>query len=285
MTSSSTRADIPLAGSVAFIGGGNMAAALAAGLVQGMLQPTQLHIVDPDPATREAWSARGASVAAAPDARLAQCDIWVYAVKPQVMHAVVEQTRPWLRQPLVISIAAGVTAAALARWLVAPGQSPYTRLVRTMPNTPALVGQGVTGLAASAQVEAADRALAERLLRSVGEVVWVDDESALDAVTALSGSGPAYVFLFLQALIEGGQKLGLSAEQARGLALGTLKGATVLAEQSSESPDVLRERVTSKGGTTAAALAVFAERDWADAVGEAMVAAAQRARELGRELA
>jgi len=152
-----------------------------------------------------------------------------------------------------------------------------------MPNTPALVGAGVSGLIALAGVDAAGRALAESLLGAVGQVVWVADDAALDAVTALSGSGPAYVFLFLESLIAGGVSVGLSPEQAHQLALGTLAGATKLAEQATDSPSVLRERVTSKGGTTAAALQVFEQANLRDTVRQALEAAAQRSRELANE--
>jgi pyrroline-5-carboxylate reductase len=152
-----------------------------------------------------------------------------------------------------------------------------------MPNTPALVGAGITGLAALPGVDAKDRALATRLLSSVGQVVWVEDDTALDAVTAVSGSGPAYVFLFLESLIAGAQKVGLSVEQARQLALATLAGATRLAESSAETPAVLRERVTSKGGTTAAALQVFEDAGFKTMVEQAVLAAARRSRELGEE--
>src|SRR5690606_37125814 len=156
---------------------------------------------------------------------------------------------------------------------------------RCMPNTPSLIGAGASGLDAGTAVGEADRALAGELLTAVGEVVWVDSDAALDAVTALSGSGPAYVFQFLQALIDGGQALGLSADQERTLALATLRGATQLAAESDESPDVLRERVTSKGGTTAAALKVLIDKGVPGIVSEAMQAAAARAREMGDEFA
>jgi pyrroline-5-carboxylate reductase len=163
-----------------------------------------------------------------------------------------------------------------------PGQ-PWSKLVRCMPNTPALVGAGVTGMLALAGATPADRALAETMLRAVGQVVWVDDDAAIDAVTALSGSGPAYVFLFIESLIAGGIEVGLTPAQARELALGTLAGATKLAAQSAESPAVLRERVTSKGGTTAAALKVFEDAGFRALVANAMAAAARRSRELAQE--
>lgn len=270
---------------VAFIGGGNMAAALAAGMLKGILPAERLHVIEPHEETRARWQQLGVPTATAADARLAACDVWIYAVKPQVMREVVEQTRPWLRQQLIISIAAGLPLQALAAWLGGAEAEPWARLVRCMPNTPALVGQGVTGMATGPTLAEADRSLASELMAAVGQVVWVDNDAALDAVTALSGSGPAYVFLFIEGLIEGGRKLGLSESQARDLALATVQGAAHLAASSSESPGVLRERVTSKGGTTAAALEVFAQHEWRETVVQAMRAAAHRAQELAKELA
>lgn len=270
--------------SIAFIGGGNMAAALASGLADKVIPASQLHVLEINPQAHADWLARGVTVSTEPDERLAACSVWIYAVKPQVMREVVASTRPWLRDTLVISVAAGIPIDVLAGWLGGDA-APWSRVVRCMPNTPALIGAGASGLAALPGVLDADRELAESLLRAVGEVTWVADDAALDAVTALSGSGPAYVFLFLQALIDGGQALGLSAEQSRSLALATLAGATRLAAESNESPAQLRERVTSKGGTTAAAVAVLQSQDLAGTVAQAMQAAAQRAQAMGREFA
>jgi len=269
--------------SIAFIGGGNMAVALANGMIGKLCPASAIHVLEIDPQAREAWKARGASVAASPDERLAQARVRVYAVKPQHMREAAQATRAGLGgHTLVISIAAGIRAETLAAWLGEPGR-PWQRLVRCMPNTPALVGAGVSGLAALPGATAEDRALAQRLLESVGSAVWVDDDAALDAVTALSGSGPAYVFLFLEALIQGGRDLGLDAGQSRALALATLAGAARLAAESPETPAVLRERVTSRGGTTAAAVQVLEQGGFAPLVGRAMAAAAHRAAELGRE--
>ena len=232
--------------SIAFIGGGNMAAALASGLAGKVCPAGNIHVIDINEEAHASWRARGMTTATAADEALARCRVWVFAVKPQNMKDVVASTRQWLRpDTLVVSVAAGIRADTLAGWLGTPEQ-PFRRLVRCMPNTPALVGAGMTGLAALDGVGQEDRELAASLLASVGDVVWVADDAALDGVTALSGSGPAYVFLFLEALIAGGQKVGLTAEQARQLALGTLAGATKLAAESSEPPSVLRERVTSR---------------------------------------
>ncbi|MGE4452012.1 pyrroline-5-carboxylate reductase [Castellaniella sp.] len=269
--------------SLALIGGGNMANALASGLIGRRCAASNVHVIDPGEATRERWDALGTTTAAAPDARLSGCRVWFFAVKPQVMSEVVRQCRPWLRPgTLIISIAAGIPGEAIARWLGTDAE-PYARVVRCMPNTPALIASGMTGMAALSGVDEADRALAEELLRAVGEVIWVDDDAAIDAVTAVSGSGPAYVFLFLESLIAAGVEQGLTPDQARRLALGTFNGATQLATLSPDSPAVLRERVTSKGGTTAAALAVFQDRGLPDIMRQAVAAAARRAEELARE--
>lgn len=268
---------------LALIGGGNMASALASGLIDKRCAAGDIHVIDPDESTRARWTEQGASVAPAADARLSERRVWFFAVKPQVMAEVVQQCRPFLRpDTLVISIAAGIPGSALAQWLSSEGQ-PYTRVVRCMPNTPALIGCGITGMVALPGVSAEDRACAEQLLRAVGQLVWVEDDADIDAVTAISGSGPAYVFLFLEALIESAVQLGLPADQARELALATLHGATQLATLSPDSPAVLRERVTSKGGTTAAALAVFQDESFKDIVARATQAAARRAGELARE--
>jgi pyrroline-5-carboxylate reductase len=268
---------------IAFIGGGNMASALGAGMAGKICPPGNFHVVDINASAHAPWVARGATAASAPDERLARCKVWFYAVKPQFMRQAVEASRPWLREgTLVVSVAAGIRGDVLANWL-GGGAAPWPKLVRCMPNTPALVGEGVTGMLALPGVAAQERQLAEAMLASVGKVVWVADDAAIDAVTALSGSGPAYVFRFIEALIEGGLKVGLDATQARELALATLSGASRLARESQDPPAVLRERVTSKGGTTAAALKVFEEGDFMGLVSSAMQAAAQRSRELADE--
>jgi pyrroline-5-carboxylate reductase len=269
--------------SIAFIGGGNMAAALASGLAGKVCPAGNIHVIDINQDGHAAWQARGMTTATAPDEALARCRVWVFAVKPQNMKDVVASTRQWLQDDtLVVSVAAGIRADTLAGWLGSP-DAPFKRLVRCMPNTPALVGAGITGLAALDGVSEADRELAATLLASVGQLVWVADDAALDGVTALSGSGPAYVFLFLEALVAGGLKVGLTEAQAKQLALGTLAGATKLAAESTEPLAVLRERVTSKGGTTAAALTAFGDAGFGGIVEDAMAAAARRSRELAEE--
>lgn len=260
-----------------------MANALVSGLINQRCPIEHIHVIEVADHLRSQWSARGVSTSAGPDMLLHDRRVWIFAVKPQQMKEVVLQCQPWMsKDTLIISIAAGISISSLATWCGTP-QAPYQNIVRCMPNTPALVGAGVTGLAASFGLSIEDRKIATDLLSSVGQAVWVNDDAAIDAVTALSGSGPAYVFLFLEALIKGGEALGLTAEQAKELALATLAGATKLACDSPDTPTILRERVTSKGGTTAAALAVFQELNFVEIVTQAMHAADRRAAELSKE--
>ena len=264
---------------ITFVGGGNMAAALIGGMIARGAAPGRIAAIDPSDAQRASLAARfGIATHPAPSGPALDAEVVVLAVKPQQMREAVAAIGPHLRAPLVLSVDAGVRAEDLSRWL-----GGHARIVRTMPNTPALVGLGATGLAAFPGTGDADRRLAESILGAVGIAVWVDDESKLDAVTALSGSGPAYVFRFVEAMIDGGVALGLEPEQARRLALQTVLGAATLAATSDEPPSVLRERVTSKGGTTAAGLAVLAERGLPSAVADAMAAACRRSEALGRE--
>ncbi|WP_017523584.1 pyrroline-5-carboxylate reductase [Pusillimonas noertemannii] len=270
--------------SLSFIGGGNMASALASGLIGKRCGASDVHVIDVNETALARWREQGVGTAAAPDEQLSSRRVWIFAVKPQVMKETVAQCKPFLRpDTLVISIAAGIESGTLAGWL--GGDKPFKRLVRCMPNTPALIGAGISGLLALDGVSEDDRAVAQLLLKAVGEVVWVDNDDQLDAVTALSGSGPAYVFLFLEALIQGGIDLGLDAQQSRKLALATLHGATQLAALSPETPATLRERVTSKGGTTAAALSVFEQQGFSALVQQAMRSAYQRAGQLATEFA
>jgi len=264
---------------IVFIGGGNMAGALIGGLIARGTPAASLAAVDPSAAQREALAARfGIATHASGDAAALSAEVVVLAVKPQQMREAVAAIAPRIADQLVLSVAAGVRATDLSRWL-----GGYPRIVRTMPNTPAMVGLGATGLAALPGAGEADRRRAEAILQTVGTTVWVDDEARLDAVTALSGSGPAYVFRFIESMIAGGVALGLTPEQARALTLQTVRGAAELAVRSDEPPSVLRERVTSKGGTTAAALAVLDARGLPAIVADAMAAANTRSEELGRE--
>jgi pyrroline-5-carboxylate reductase len=264
---------------IVFVGGGNMASALIGGLIARGTSPTSLQAIDPSASQREALAARfGITTEAASGDYVGQADVIVLAVKPQQMHEAVDALAPQIATQLIVSVAAGVRATDLSRWL-----GGYQRIVRTMPNTPALIGLGATGLAMLAGGSSADRMLAESIMQAVGQTVWVDDESMLDAVTALSGSGPAYVFRFIESMIAAGTTLGLSPEQSRQLALQTVSGAAQLASASTEPVSVLRERVTSKGGTTAAALAVFETHGLDAVVAQAMSAARDRSAALGDE--
>ena len=265
---------------IAFIGGGNMAAALIGGLLRKGFDAATITVVEISAEGRQKMVAdHGVRAIAAPDSGLLGADLIVMAVKPQHMREAATALAPHVRNQTVLSIAAGTRLVDLQRWL-----GGHSKLVRTMPNTPALIGQGITALFAAPGVEVSRRAEAESVLAAVGQTVWVEREELLDPVTALSGSGPAYVFYFLEALQAGGRELGLEEETARQLALQTVLGAAQLAAQSSESFATLRERVTSKGGTTAAALAVMGERGIAQSLALAMRAASERGREMGEVL-
>ncbi|MET0265320.1 MAG: pyrroline-5-carboxylate reductase [Duganella sp.] len=268
---------------IAFIGGGNMAAALIAGLAGKLLDGADIHVVDPNADALERLHTQyGVTTAASADSAVSAADVIVLAVKPQSMRDVAAQLLPLIdaaRQPLVVSVAAGIRSADLSRWL-----GGYGAIVRCMPNTPALIGMGITGMVAAAGVSAPQKQSADAILRAVGPTVWLDDESQIDAVTAISGSGPAYVFYFIEALQQAATELGLSAEQGTQLALATFTGAAQLASQSSEPVALLRERVTSKGGTTYAALTSMEKGGVKAAIVEAAKAAARRGKELGDEL-
>jgi pyrroline-5-carboxylate reductase len=263
---------------IAFIGGGNMASAIIGGLLRQGRPAASLHVIEPYEAQRQHLASQfGVTARPAPDAALADAELVVWAVKPQLFAEAARPCQGLLGQALQLSVMAGIPTEALAR---ACGTE---RVVRAMPNTPALIGQGMAGLFARPAVSAADRALVEQVLAPTGATLWVEQEAQIDAVTALSGSGPAYFFFVVEAMMDAAQRLGLTAEQGRQLALATCAGAAALGLQSSESPTVLRERVTSKGGTTHAAISSLQ----ADGVGEAFVRAIQaaeaRARELGAE--
>ncbi len=264
---------------ICFVGGGNMASAMIAGLRKK--HPTlDCHVVEPFAEAREKLAALNVTVdPAAGRSAVAGADAVVLAVKPQVLGQACGELLPHLDGELIVSIAAGARISTLTRWL-----GGHARIVRTMPNTPALIGQGVTGVYAPAGLAAADLATATELMQSTGAVIRVESEAMIDAVTAVSGSGPAYVFHWIESMLAAAEDAGFNAVDARTLVLGTLKGATSLAEASNDSPRVLRERVTSKGGTTAAALAVLNERDVAGAILQAVRAAKNRGAALGELL-
>ncbi len=215
---------------ICFIGGGNMAQALIGGLAGKLTAAENIHVVDVNPDALAALSAQfGVKTLSVPGSEVADADVLVLAVKPQQMREVASSLAPQIGGQLVLSIAAGIRAADLSRWL-----NGHQSIVRTMPNTPALIGQGVTGMTASAGVTPEQRATADAILRAVGQTVWLEHEDQLDAVTAVSGSGPAYVFYFLEAMQQAAVDLGLTAEQGYALARATFTGASALAAQSSE---------------------------------------------------
>lgn len=266
---------------VAFIGAGNMARAIIGGLVESGAPASHLRVADALPEVAAALARDfGVALAQGNIAAVTGADIVVLAVKPQQMRAVAGEIRDAVASasPLVLSIAAGITTVALRGWL-----GEHTAVIRSMPNTPALIRKGTTVLFASPAVTPAQRAAAAAILGAVGAVHWVDDESLLDAVTALSGSGPAYVFRLLECLESAGSALGLPGELARALALETVAGAATLACDSGEPAAVLRARVTSKGGTTERALAALDEGGLQALFERALAAAADRSRGLAAE--
>lgn len=264
---------------IGFIGGGNMANALIGGLAGKLTAGENIHVVDPNAeALQKLKTQFGVTAAQSLDAAIAQCDVIVLAVKPQQMKDVVAQLQPHVSTQLVLSIAAGIRASDLSRWL-----KGHDAIVRTMPNTPALIGKGITGMVATAGVSQEQRDIADAILRAVGSTVWLDDEALIDPVTAVSGSGPAYVFYFIEAMQQAALEMGLSAEQGTELAIATFAGAAQLAADSSEPVSVLRERVTSKGGTTYAALTSMEASGVKESIIKAMKAAAARGKELGEE--
>ncbi|MBI3042157.1 MAG: pyrroline-5-carboxylate reductase [Betaproteobacteria bacterium] len=265
---------------ITFIGGGNMASAIIGGLIRKRWPRKAIRVVEIAQAARQRLAHEfKVKTHAALDGDAAKGDCIVLAVKPQQLREVAAALRPHLASQLIVTIAAGIRVKDLSRWL-----GGYPRIVRVMPNTPALVHAGVSGLYAPAAVGAADRTAAGKVLGAVGGVLWLEREEDLDAVTAVSGSGPAYVFYFIEALERAARELGLSAEAAHRLAIETFAGAVKLAAQSSDAPETLRGRVTSKGGTTERALRSMEGERVKEAIVRAVRAAAERSRELGDEL-
>ncbi|MEY2684908.1 MAG: putative pyrroline-5-carboxylate reductase [Pseudomonadota bacterium] len=263
---------------IAFIGGGNMASAIIGGLIQQGLPASSIEVVEPFEAQRDKLRAQWAlGVNAAPGPQLHGCDLVVWAVKPQTFKTAAADTAPHVPGALHLSVAAGIRSDSMAQWLGSE------RIVRAMPNTPALVGRGMTGLYARPGVGADDRERVAQVVATTGDHLWLDQEADLDTVTALSGSGPAYVFYFIEAMREAGVQMGLSAGAATRLAIGTFVGASHLAQDATDPPDVLRERVTSKGGTTYAALTHLESQGVKAHFIAAMRAAQQRAQALGDE--
>ncbi|WP_114653944.1 pyrroline-5-carboxylate reductase [Polynucleobacter necessarius] len=272
---------------ITFIGGGNMGRALISGSLTNGFEAKQLSVVEANASTGlQLHQDFGVQIIGTLDQiafDFSKNNVVVMAIKPQDFNVVAKSLSAKLKHatapgPLILSIAAGIRLKDMSRWL------DHARCVRAMPNTPALIGKGITGLFADAGVSASDRALAETICNAVGQAVWVNEEKLMDAVTAVSGSGPAYVFAFLEAMQSSGEKLGLDAATARKLAYATLEGATQLAHNSDEHAGVLRERVTSRGGTTAAALDTLKQLDWHGALEKAIDAASQRGKAMGDEL-
>lgn len=264
---------------IAFIGGGNMAGAILGGLRRAGLPANRFEVVEPFAATRDRLAAeQGVAAQSSASEALRRCALVVWAVKPQAFAEAAALTQPFLDPAaLHLSVAAGIPSESIAKWL------KTDKVVRAMPNTPALVGQGMTGLYAREAVDSAGRTQVEQLLQPTGQLLWVDEEPALDAVTALSGSGPAYVFYFIESMVEAGIEMGLAPEQAHQLAVATFTGASALASAASESPAILRERVTSKGGTTHAAISAMEAAGVKETLKLAIQAAQRRAQELANE--
>lgn len=255
-----------------------MASAIIGGLIRQGMQPGQIEVVEPWAEARAALlSDHGITAHEAAGPALSRAGIVVWAVKPQTFKQAAEPVRAHTGNAVHLSVAAGIRSDSIAQWLGSE------RIVRAMPNTPALIGKGMTALYARPQVTEAERAEVERVIATTGEFLWVQDEPQLDAVTALSGSGPAYVFRFLEAMTEAGATMGLSRAQAHQLAVATFAGASELARRSDEPPEVLRQRVTSKGGTTYAALQSMEQDEVPQRFMRALEAARSRARELGDE--
>lgn len=263
---------------IAFIGGGNMASAIIGGLIREGLPAAQIEVVEPFEEARGKLRAQfGIEAHERPGPFLARAALVVWAVKPQTFKEAAAAARAHSGEALHLSVAAGIRSDSIAQWL------GTQRIVRSMPNTPALIGKGITALYARPGVPVADRARVEQVIATTGASLWVDEEALLDAVTALSGSGPAYVFFFLEAMTRAGIEMGLTREQAYRLSLGTFAGASALAQASADPPEVLRQRVTSKGGTTYAAITSMERDDVQALFVKALHAARQRAAELGDE--
>lgn len=270
-----------MARKIGFIGAGNMATALVGGLLARGWSPADIGLSDAYPAQLQPHADRGCFTTTDNRALLERSDVLVLAVKPQVMSAVLKPLADLAgaRRPLVISIAAGIPVASLSHWLGGP-----LPIVRAMPNTPALVQAGATGLFASAEVSRAQREEALAILGAVGLTLWVQDEALIDAVTAVSGSGPAYFFYVMEAMMTAGRELGLDEETARALTLQTALGAAQMAVTADVGPAELRRRVTSPGGTTERAIAAFDEADLKAVFGKALAACAARGAELAEQL-
>lgn len=262
---------------IGFLGGGNMATAMMSGLLAQGWQTADLRVADVDPGARERLRETLGVVATDQPSEVVSSSDWVVlAVKPQQLRPLCREIASPARDRLVVSIAAGIRTAELTRWL-----DGHERIVRVMPNTPALLRAGMTGAFALPAVSPTERRQVDELLGAVGKVLWVEQESRLDGVTAVSGSGPAYAFYLIEAMQEAAGRLGFNAEEARRLSVETLLGAARLAAATEEPAATLRARVTSKGGTTERAISVMDAHSVKSHLVEAILAAAERSRELG----
>ena len=267
---------------ISFIGGGNMAQALISGLVSCGVKPNLITVADPSSEAREQLSAKGLNtVDPTADAKAAviDADIVVLAVKPQVMKAVVSSFADVLDKQLVISVAAGLSTELLSDML-----GGYDNIVRAMPNTPAMIQMGATGLYGTDNISAEQKQLATAVMEASGLVMWVDNEEQMHAVTAVSGSAPAYMFYFIESMIDGAVALGLDKEQASALAMQTMLGAAKMAMGSEDAPSELRRKVTSPNGTTQAAIESMQANDIGRQIGEAMQACYDRSQALSEEM-
>jgi len=266
---------------IGFIGGGNMASSLLSGLIASGHSPQHLWVSDINPETLTTLAKNlNVNTSASNDELINAVDVVVLAVKPQTLSSVAKSAAPLIQQKksLVVSIAAGISQHSLSQWLGAD-----TAIVRCMPNTPALVLTGATALHANTQVTPEQRNLAENIMRAVGIALWVNEESELDAVTAVSGSGPAYYFLLMEAMEKAALALGLNEVTARLLVQQTALGAAKIGLESSESPEQLRKRVTSPGGTTQKAIETFEQGGFTELVFKALHAARDRSIEISKE--
>lgn len=261
-----------------FIGAGNMASAMIQGLIRAGINSAQINVADPLADARARLAELGVATFSDNNEAVEGAQAVVLAVKPQIARQVVQSISALKPEQLLVSIAAGINLTSLAQWT-----SPQQAIVRCMPNTPALLGAGVSGLYANSYCDESQRALAERLLRSAGTTLWVPAESDLDAVTAVSGSGPAYFFLLMEAMIDAGVGLGLDRASATELTLQTAYGAALMAQQENTNPAQLRQNVTSPGGTTAAALDVMLNADMPGTIRTALQAAQKRAIDMAQE--
>lgn len=268
--------------SIGFIGGGNMASSLIGGLIADGIALEKISVAEPDSDRRATLQSHFAiNVVDSSEALLEISEIIILAVKPPVIHEVCSAMSEKLQgySPLFISVAAGIQVDDINRWL-----GGEQAIIRTMPNTPALIRAGATGLFANAKVSIEQRELAESIMRAVGITVWVESEHEIDIVTALSGSGPAYFFLIIELMQQSAQKLGLSEDSSRLLALQTAFGATKMALESSDDCATLRQKVTSPGGTTERAIGIMLDKKIDETIDEALTGARDRARELAEQL-